>query len=86
MDINERKAIEAEMLAQIKQEMATNPNLDAEYEALIPQLQERMAAILDRFSDPKDRVEEDVVYLARRELAMLSDQLFRGGVLKTRAN
>jgi hypothetical protein len=70
------------VLAQIEHEMATNADYEAQFRELIPGLRDRMTAILDRFSDPADAVEDDIVMLARRELAFLASELFKIETLK----
>lgn len=78
--------MEEKFLAGIMDEIENNPNLDADFAKLIPGLVERMTAILDRFSEPKDRIEKDVVMLAEQELTFLSSQLFAPGVLRKHTN
>lgn len=45
-----------------------------------------MIAIIERFAEPKDQVEEEVLHLARRELAFLASEEFKLGTLKKRTN
>jgi hypothetical protein len=83
---DERRALEAEFLANIAKERATNPDIDQQYRELIPDIRARMIAIIERFAEPKDWVEEEVLHLARRELAFLASEEFKLGTLKQRTN
>jgi hypothetical protein len=61
MDDAERMRIEAEFLAGVVGELENNTTFEQQYREMVPALRDRMAAILDRYAEPRDAVEEDIV-------------------------